>query len=64
MRASSLLHSRARLELYTLTKVAVVLARDNPELSGIINQCVGQVREVLGACEGLVLEERRAEGRL
>jgi hypothetical protein len=60
MRAASLLHSRARLELYTLGRVAVVVGRENSELGGIVGHCVGQLREVLGASEGLVLEERRA----
>ena len=64
MRASSLLHARARLELYTLGKVAVVVGRENVEMGNIINNCITQLREVLGSCEGLVLEERRTEGRL
>lgn len=50
MRASSLLHTRARLELYTLGKVAVVVGRENNEMGNIINNCINQLREVLGSC--------------
>ena len=64
MRCSSFLHARARMELYTLGKVGVVVGRENVEMGNIINNCITQLREVLGSCEGLVLEERRAEGRL
>jgi hypothetical protein len=55
MRASSLLHTRARLELYTLGKVAAVVGRENNEMGNIINNCINQLREVIGSCEGLVL---------
>lgn len=64
MRASSLLHCKGRLELYTLGRAAVAIGRENGELSNIISNCIAQLKEVLDTSEGLVLEERRAEGRL
>lgn len=60
MRASSLFRCRAHLELYTLSKVALLIGRENSELGNIIENCLSQLKEVLSNYEGLLLEERRS----
>jgi hypothetical protein len=55
MRTSSLLKCKAHLELYTLSKISVLVARENPELGAIIEHSNAQLREVLGSLESLIL---------
>lgn len=46
MRACSLYRCKIQLELYSLSKIAVLVGRENSEISNIIDQFILQIREI------------------
>lgn len=56
MRAASLFRCKAQLQLYTLAKTSVLIARENPEVGAIVESSASMLKELLSNLESLVLE--------